>query len=54
MKCSKFTNNNIIKIKHEIDGTINNYSHCIECAFKKFESIDKEELRDLLKSLNHI
>ena len=25
------------------------YSHCIECGFKKFQTIDKDELRDLLK-----
>ena len=38
-----------IKIKSEIDGKNNFYSRCIDCAFKKFETIDKEELSDLLK-----
>ena len=28
--------------------------HCIECGFKKFEAIDKEELKDLLKSLKYV
>ena len=45
----KFYKNNYFKIKQEIDGKVNLYSHCIECGFKKFEIIDKEELRDLLK-----
>ena len=54
-KCSKFTNNNNnIKITHEIDRKNNPYSHCIECGFKKFEAIDKEELKDLLKSLKYV
>ena len=39
-----FTKNKSIKIKHKIDGNINFYSFCIDCGFKKFESID-EELR---------
>ena len=48
-KYLKFTNNNNIKKKRERDGKINSYCHCIECGFKKFETIDKEELCDLLK-----
>ena len=54
IKCSKFTNNNTnIKIKYEIEGKTNLYSHCIECSFKKFETNNNEELSDLLKSLNY-
>ena len=45
----KFYKNNYFKIKQETDGNVNLSSHCIECGFKKFETIDKEELRDLLK-----
>ena len=52
IKCLKFTNNNI-KMKHEIDGKIDLYVHCIECGFKKFGTIDKEELSDLLKILSY-
>ena len=51
IKCSKFTKNNYIKVKCKIDGNINLYSRCIDCGFKKFETIDKEELSDLLKVL---
>ena len=50
----KFTNNNNIKIKHEIDGKINIYSYCVNCDFKKFETINEDELSDLLKILNYI
>lgn len=38
-----------IKIKHEIDGKINFYSRCIYCGFKKLETIEEEELINLLK-----
>ena len=41
--------NNNIKIKCEIDGTINICSNCIGCGFKNIEYIDKEELCDLLE-----
>ena len=41
-KCSKVINNNDIKIKRKIDGKISVYYHCIDCGFKKFETIDKE------------
>ena len=41
---SKLADNNVIKIKCEIDGKINLYSYCIDCGFKKFETIDKDEL----------
>ena len=50
----KFTNNNNIKIKHEIDGKINIYSYCVNCDFKKFETINEDELSDLLKISNYI
>ena len=43
-----------MKIKRKIDGKINLSSYCFDCSFKKFENIDKEELSDLLKSLNYI
>ena len=44
-----FTKNRNTKIKGEIGGKISLYSHCIDCGFKKFETIDKERLRYLLK-----
>ena len=54
----KFNNKNINRIyivlnaeRLQTDGKINLYSHCIDCSFKKFETIDKEELCDLWKSL---
>ena len=50
----KFTNNNNIKIKHKIDGKINIYSYCVNCDFKKFETINEDELSDLLKISNYI
>ena len=43
--------NSDIKAKREIDRQINLYSNCIDCDFKNVESIGKEELSDLLKSL---
>ena len=36
IKCLKFTQNKNVKMKHEIDGKVNLYSHCIECGFKTF------------------
>ena len=44
-----FTKNRNIKIKCEIDGKINLYSRCIDCNFKKCETIDKRELIYLLR-----
>ena len=38
-----------IKIKRQTDGKINIYSRCIDCGFEKFQTIDIEELSDLLK-----
>ena len=49
IRCSKFTKNNNIAIKHKIDGKINFYFCCIDCGFKKLDTIDKEELSDSLK-----
>ena len=49
INCSNFANKNGMKIKREINGKMNHYSF-----FKKFETIDKEEINDLLKSLNYI
>ena len=40
-----------IRIKYKIDGKTNLYSFCINCGFKKFESIDEEELSYLLETL---
>ena len=51
IKCLMFTKNNNIKLKFKIDAKINLYSGCIGCGFKKFATIDKEELRDLLRYL---
>ena len=54
-KCSKFTNKNYnIIIKCDIERKMNLYFHCIDCCFKKIETIDKEELSNLLKNLNYI
>ena len=41
--------NNNIQIKNKIDGKINLYFCCIDYGFEKFETIDKEEISDLLK-----
>ena len=49
IKCLFFTQNKNIKINRKIDGKINLYSRCIDCSFKKFESIDKKGLKYLLK-----
>ena len=60
IKCSKLTNDNDIKVEHEIDGKINLYSHCIDCWFGfideeevmiywKFHSINKTVLSYCLK-----
>ena len=54
IKCIKFTNNNNIKIKREIEGKTNLYSYCNYCNFKQFETIDEEKLNNLLESLNYI
>lgn len=43
LKYTKFTNNPDIKIKHKIDEKIIVYSYFIDCDFKKFETINKEE-----------
>ena len=48
IKCSNFTGNKNIEKKHKTDGKINFYPSCIECDFKKFETIDKEKLSDCL------
>ena len=42
IKCSNLINNNGIK------------KSCVSFIFKKFKTMDKEELIDLLKSLNYI
>ena len=49
IKCSNSTENNNIEIKHKTVGKINFYPSCVKCDFKKFETIDKEKLSDLLK-----
>ena len=49
IRCLKFIKNNDLKKKQEIDEKVNLYSNCIDCRFKKFETINKEELSDLLK-----
>ena len=53
-KCLNFSNNKNIKINREIDGKTYLYSHCIGFGFKKSETIYKEKLSNLLKSLNYI
>ena len=52
IKCLMFTKINDIKRKCKIDGKINLYSCCINCGFKKIETIDEEELSYLTKFLN--
>ena len=47
-----FTKNKNITIKTKIDRKINVYFRCIDCGFKKFETIDEEELSYLLKGLS--
>ena len=49
--CLKFTKNNSIKVKRKIDGNLNIHSRCNDCSFKKFATIDKKKLSDLLKCL---
>ena len=50
IKCSKFSSNKVINIKHEIDGKINLDSYCINASFKMFETIDEISRIDLLKN----
>ena len=53
IKHSKLTNNNNnIKIKCKISRNIILNFHRNGCGFKRFETINKEELSDLFKSLN--
>ena len=49
IKCSKFTKNNNIKTNYKLDEENNLYSCCIDCGFKKFETIDKKQLSSLWK-----
>ena len=49
-----FTKSKNIKIKREIDSKMNFYYlylYCIDCNFKKLETIDKEEVSYLLDGL---
>ena len=48
IKCSKFANKNDIKNKTNL------HSHCKSCGFKKFEPINKEDLKDLLRNLDFV
>lgn len=49
IRCSKFTKNKNITIKHKIDGKFFFFFSCIPCGFEKPETIDKVELSGLLK-----
>ena len=53
LHCIKYwkltNNNNNIKIKQEIEGKTNLYSHYIDCPFKRFDTNDNEDLNDLAK-----
>ena len=40
---------NSFKIKRKIDDKINFYSRYMDCGFKRFETLAKKELSDLLK-----
>ena len=48
IKCLIFAKSNNIKIKREIIGKIIFYFCCNDCGFKKFVTIDKVEVKDLL------
>ena len=48
MKRSKIKINNI-NINHAIDEEINFYFQSIDCGFKKFETINRKNIGDLLK-----
>ena len=39
-----FSKNSNITIKHKISGKTNPYSRGIDCVFKTFKTVDKEEL----------
>ena len=54
IQCSKLTSNNNIEIKCDIDGKSNPSYYYSNFGFKKFETIDEEELTNLLKILNYI
>ena len=45
----KIHKNSSIEVKREIDGKINLYSRCIDCVFKKIETVNENKLNDLLK-----
>ena len=49
IKCLMIKKNKNIKIKHKTVEKINLHSRCIGCGFKKFETIDEEELSYLLE-----
>ena len=50
IKCLVFRRNRDIKIKCKIDGKNNLYCCSMDCGFKKFETIDEEDLSYLLKA----
>ena len=51
IKCLKFTKNNNIKVKREINGKMEIDSHFNDCSFKKIATIYKGKLITLLKYL---
>ena len=51
IKCLVFRRNRDIKIKCKTDGKNNLYCCSMDCGFKKFETIDEEDLSYLLKAL---
>ena len=54
IKCSEVYKQQLNENKTWNWWKINLYCYFADCGFKKFETIDKEELSDLLKSLNYI
>ena len=50
IKCSKFVDNNNVKIKLEIDGKNDLYSYCMEYGFKVFETIDKRRTKTFIEN----
>ena len=54
MKFSKFTNNNEIKRKLEIDEMCSLSPRYIDFGFEKFETIEKKRTKRFIESLNYV
>ena len=51
-KCLIFTKSNNIQLKRKRDGKFNHYYRYSGSCFKRFATIDEEEIRNLLNNLN--